>query len=68
MTGDTGNVKANVRDENENCISFTSFNTVLYVIHDAWRIGKPGDHVLTDKKIAGEYDEGSIEKADADKY
>jgi hypothetical protein len=57
-----------VRDENENCISFTSFNTVLYVIHDAWRIGKPGDHVLTYKKIAGEYDEGSIEKADADKY
>ncbi|CAO2653004.1 Nn.00g024150.m01.CDS01 [Neocucurbitaria sp. VM-36] len=42
MTGYSGNVKPFVPDQSGNFVPFESFQFLLYVIHDGWRINKTG--------------------------
>ena len=30
---------------------WTAFTTVIYIIHDAWRLGLTGDYIMTDRKL-----------------
>lgn len=46
MSGYSANVEAFVRVEN-NMIQYSDFRIVRYIIHDAWRLGMMGDHLVT---------------------
>jgi hypothetical protein len=30
---------------------WTGFTTVIYIIHDAWRLGLNGDYIITDREL-----------------
>lgn len=55
MTGYSGRLKSYIPDASNNYISFDGFRSVLYVIHDGWRIGKTGDYVVTYNPIYGKW-------------
>lgn len=47
MTGYSGNVKPFVTDKSGNYVPFTSFQYLLYVIHDGWRVNETGDFAVS---------------------
>lgn len=47
MTGYVVTTQAVVREPDGNLATFSNFNSVIYVIHDGWRINKTTDFILS---------------------
>jgi hypothetical protein len=55
MTGYTAAEGAYVFDNDGNLLSIAGFHQVLYVIHDGWRIGLKGNHLVAYGSMTCEY-------------
>jgi hypothetical protein len=53
MTAYSGNVEAFVNTTDDTYVKFQDFNLAVYIIHDGWRIGKQGNHIVTDGRPRG---------------
>jgi hypothetical protein len=52
MSGYDSNVASRVQDGENNLVPFSNYSRVLYVVHDAWRIGQDGDYWI--EEMSGE--------------